>query len=190
LDFKTADAIAMKLGIEKTATIRVRAGISYALTEAMDEGHCGLPVDELVVLAEKLLEVPQQLVRTALHLELQEGTIVADTVGEIPCVFLAGLYRAERAIAARVMRLASGTLPWPWIDPDKALPWAEKQIGLALAESQLNAIQLALTAKVLVMTGGPGVGKTTIVKAILRILAAKGISILLCAPRPDEQQSA
>ena len=79
------------------------------------------------------------------------------------------------------MRLASGTLPWPWIDPDKALPWAEKQIGLALAESQLNAIQLALTAKVLVMTGGPGVGKTTIVKAILRILAAKGISILLCA---------
>ena len=81
----------MKLGIEKTATIRVRAGISYALTEAMDEGHCGLPVDELVVLAEKLLEVPQQLVRTALHLELQEGTIVADTVGEIPCVFLAGL---------------------------------------------------------------------------------------------------
>jgi hypothetical protein len=70
IGFKTADAIAMKLGIEKTATIRVRAGISYALTEAMDEGHCGLPIDELVPLAEKLLEVPQQLVRTALELEL------------------------------------------------------------------------------------------------------------------------
>src|ERR1700728_614170 len=105
IGFKTADAIAMKLGIEKTAMVRVRAGISYALTEAMDEGHCGLPTDELVPLAEKLLEVPQQLVRTALDLELQEGTVVADRVGETPCVFLAGLHRAERTIAERLVRL-------------------------------------------------------------------------------------
>ena len=82
-----ADAIAMKLGIEKTATIRVRAGISYALTEAMDEAHCGLPTEELTPLREKLLEVPQQLIRTALDLELQEGIVVADQVGETPCVF-------------------------------------------------------------------------------------------------------
>jgi exodeoxyribonuclease V alpha subunit len=182
IGFKTADAIAMKLGIEKTAMIRVRAGISYALTEAMDEGHCGLPTEELLPLAEKLLEVPQQLVQTALDLELQEGAVVADRVGETPCVFLAGLYRAERTIAERLTRLANGTLPWPWIDPDKALPWVEGRIGLALAESQVAAIRLALISKVLVMTGGPGVGKTTIVKAILRILAAKGINILLCAP--------
>ena len=182
IGFKTADAIAMKLGIEKTATIRVRAGISYALTEAMDEGHCGLPTEELIPLAEKLLEVPQELIRTALDLELQEGTVVADRVGETPCVFLAGLHRAERTIAERLTRLANGTLPWPWIDPDKALPWVEKHIGLALAESQVAAIRLALMSKVLVMTGGPGVGKTTIVKAILRILAAKGTDILLCAP--------
>ena len=148
----------------------------------MDEGHCGLPTDELMPLAEKLLEVPQQLIRTALDLELQEGTVVADRVGETPCVFLAGLHRAERTIAERLMRLANGTLPWPWIDPDKALPWVEKHIGLALAESQVAAIRLALMSKVLVMTGGPGVGKTTIVKAILRILAAKGTKILLCAP--------
>jgi Helix-hairpin-helix containing domain len=90
IGFKTADAIAMKLGIEKTAMIRVRAGISYALTEAMDEGHCGLPTAELIPLAEKLLTVPQQLIRTALDLELQEGTMVADRVGETPCVLLAG----------------------------------------------------------------------------------------------------
>ena len=120
IGFKTADAIAMKLGIEKTAMMRVRAGISYALTEAMDEGHCGLPADELVPLAEKLLEVPQELVRTALDLELHEGSVIADRVGEAPCIFLAGLYHAERAIAGRLMRLANGTLPWPWIDPDKA----------------------------------------------------------------------
>src|SRR3954462_2093082 len=182
IGFKTADAIAMKLGIEKTAIIRVRAGISFALTEAMDEGHCGLPTEELIPLAEKLLEVPQELIRTALDLELQEGTVVAARVGESPCVFLAGLYRAERTIAERLMRLASGKLPWPWIDPDKALPWVEKQMGLALAKSQVTAIRLALVSKVLVMTGGPGVGKTTIVNAILRILAAKGTNLLLCAP--------
>lgn len=182
IGFKTADAIATKLGIEKTAMIRVRAGISYALVEAMNEGHCGLPTEELMPLSEKLLEVPQELVRTALDLELQEGMVVADRVAETPCVFLAGLYRAERTIAERLTGLANGTLPWPWIDPDKALPWVEKRIGLALAESQVDAIRLALMSKVLVMTGGPGVGKTTIVKAILRILAAKGVRLLLCAP--------
>src|ERR1700740_1723095 len=78
--FKTADSIAMKFAIEKAAMVRVRAGISYALTEAMEEGHCGLPTDELLPLAEKLLEVPQQLIRTALGLELQEGTVSADQV--------------------------------------------------------------------------------------------------------------
>src|ERR1700680_4583126 len=182
IGFKTADAIAMKLGIEKNAMIRVRAGISYALTEAMDDGHCGLPTDELVPLAEKLLEVPAALVRTALDLELADGTVIADRVGETRCTFLAGLHRAERAIAERLARLSNGTLPWPWIDPDKALPWVAGRIGLALAENQTAAIKLALVSKVLVITGGPGVGKTTIVKGILRILAAKGVRLLLCAP--------
>ncbi len=87
IGFKTADAIAMKLGIEKTAMIRVRAGISYALTEAMDEGHCGLPTDELVPLAEKLLEVPHELIRTALDLELQEGTVVPTGWAKRPVCF-------------------------------------------------------------------------------------------------------
>src|SRR3954468_8848139 len=87
IGFKTADAIAMKLGIEKTALIRVRAGISFALTEAMDEGHCGLPTDELMPLAEKLLEVPIDVVRAALNLETSEGTVIADSVGETRCVF-------------------------------------------------------------------------------------------------------
>src|ERR1039458_8632580 len=90
--FKTADAIAMKLGIEKTAMIRVRAGISYALTEAMDEGHCGLPTEELIPLAVKLLEVPVELVLTALNLELADRKVVADTVEETACIFLGGLY--------------------------------------------------------------------------------------------------
>src|ERR1700686_1606746 len=114
IGFKTVDAIAMKLGIEKNAMIRVRAGISHALTEAMDDGHCGLPTDELVPLAEKLLEVPTDLVRTALDLELADGTVIADRVGETRGTFLAGLHRAERAIPERLAQLSNGTLPWPW----------------------------------------------------------------------------
>ncbi|MEE3504175.1 ATP-dependent RecD-like DNA helicase (plasmid) [Acidiphilium acidophilum] len=182
IGFKTADAIAMKLGVEKTAMMRIRAGIAYALTEAMDDGHCGLPVEELLPLAESLLEVPRELVRTALDLELAEGTVVADRVGDTACAFLAGLFLAERGIAERIRSLASGKLPWPAINAAKAIPWAETKVGLTLAESQKEAVRLALLSKVLVITGGPGVGKTTIVKAILRILAAKDVRMVLCAP--------
>jgi exodeoxyribonuclease V alpha subunit len=182
IGFKTADAIALRLGIERTAMVRVRAGISYALTEAMDDGHCGLPKEELVQLAIGLLEVPKELVAPALDFELADGTVIADTVDAMACVFLGGLYRAEQVVAERLLRLARGELPWSPIDPEKALPWIERKTGLSLAVSQIAAIRLALLSKVLVITGGPGVGKTTIVNAILRILAAKGVQLLLCAP--------
>jgi exodeoxyribonuclease V alpha subunit len=85
-------------------------------------------------------------------------------------------------VAERLLQLANGTLPWPRIDADKALPWVANRLGFTYAESQSAAIRLALASKVLVITGGPGVGKTTIVKSILQILAAKGVSLLLCAP--------
>lgn len=182
IGFKTADAIAMKLGIEKTAMIRVRAGISYALTEAMDEGHCGLPTDQLGPLAEDLIEVPRNLIDAALDLELQEGSVVGDQVDGTPCIFLAGLHRAEQTIANRLASLQQAALTWQDIDADKAIPWIEGKTGLQLAASQRDAIRLALSSKVTVITGGPGVGKTTIVNSILRILAAKRVEMLLCAP--------
>jgi len=182
IGFKTADAIAMKLGVEKTAMIRLRAGISYALAEAMDDGHCGFPTAELLPLAEGLLEVTQKLICTALDLELAEGTVIADRVGETNCIFLSNLYQAERSIAERLAMLTTEKLPWGAIDADKAVPWVEARVGLELATSQQAAIRLALDSKIIVITGGPGVGKTTIVNAILRILAAKGVNILLAAP--------
>ena len=182
IGFRTADLIAEKLGIEKTAMIRIRAGISYALTEAMGNGHCGLPREELIPLAIKLLEVPDDLIHTAIELEMSEGTVTADTVGDMPCVFLSGLYQAEKGVADRFQHLISGPLPWPDIDADKALPWIEKKTGLTLAPTQTEAIRLALRSKVMVITGGPGVGKTTIVNSILQILAAKAVTLLLCAP--------
>jgi exodeoxyribonuclease V alpha subunit len=122
IGFKTADAIASRLGIEKTALIRIRAGISYALVTAMDHGHCGLPTEELARLTVELLEVPEELVLPALDLELTARTVVADTIGEKPCVFLNNLYCAEQAIVERLRRLLSRSVPWPVIDPDKALP--------------------------------------------------------------------
>lgn len=182
IGFRTADVIAEKLGIEKTAMIRVRAGISFALSQAMGQGHCGLPRVELTGLAEKLLEVPAGLIESAMALELAEGTVTADRVDDTDCLFLTGLHQAERGIAAHVKRLASCALPWAEIDADRALPWIEQTTGLTLAASQADALRLALRSKVLVITGGPGVGKTTLVNAILRILAVKGTRLLLCAP--------
>src|SRR5258708_9533678 len=118
IGFRTADAIAMKLGIEKTAMIRARAGISFALTEALNDGHCGLPRDELLPLAIKLLEIPAPIVETALGLELGEGDVVADQVEGRDCIFLAGLHRAEQAIAARLKAIGRRPLPWSAIDAD------------------------------------------------------------------------
>jgi exodeoxyribonuclease V alpha subunit len=180
--FRTADQIAAKLGIEKTALIRVRAGVSFALAEAMDDGHCGLPHEDLLALTRELLEVPAEFVATGLDLELRDGTVVADDLDGRRCVFLAGLYRAEREIAQTLKTLAAAKPPWPVIDVDKAIPWVEKRTKLALAESQKAAVRVALRANVMVITGGPGVGKTTLVNSLLKVLLAKAVTIGLCAP--------
>jgi exodeoxyribonuclease V alpha subunit len=94
-------------------------------------------------------------------------------------VYAKGFIGWRSAVMSRQMRRPA--VPWPWIDAEKGLPWIEQRTGLTLAESQAAAIRSVLTAKVLVITGGPGVGKTTIVNSILRILGAKGVRLLLCA---------
>jgi exodeoxyribonuclease V alpha subunit len=182
IGFRTADLVARKLGTEPTAMIRVRAGISFALAEATGEGHCGLPVGELTAQTAALIEVPPALIEAALELELQEGEVVADTLEGERCVFLAGLYRAEQAIAERLQVLSKGQPPWPRIDADRAIPWVEGKTALALAPSQREALGLALRSKLLVITGGPGVGKTTLVNSVLTVLRAKGVEVALCAP--------
>jgi exodeoxyribonuclease V alpha subunit len=107
IGFKTADTIAARLGIEKTAMIRARAGIGFALIEAMDDGHCGLPLDELVPMAEHLLEIPASIIQDALDLELEAGDVIVDGVDGRRCIFLAGLHRAERAIADRLSAISA-----------------------------------------------------------------------------------
>ncbi len=162
--------------------IRARAGISYALLEAVSNGHCGLPEDELLTLAEELLDIPPPTLVEAVLLEIKEKIVVADTVRERRCIFLIHLWHAEREIADRLMALAEGAPSWGLLDAGKAVPWAEDKLGIALAASQKEAVAKALAAKVLVVTGGPGVGKTTIVRSILTILTAKGVTVALCAP--------
>jgi exodeoxyribonuclease V alpha subunit len=182
IGFVTADALARKLGIEPTAMIRVRAGISYALAQALDEGQCGLPREDLLQRAGKLLDVPAELVQQALDAELAAGTVVADMAEGRDCVFLAWLHTLERQIAGRLKMLAALPPPWPAFDTTRALEWVEKQLALTLADRQREAVRQAVTSSVLVVTGGPGVGKTTIVRAMVEILKAKRLRVALCAP--------
>jgi exodeoxyribonuclease V alpha subunit len=182
IGFLTADRIAAKLGIESTAMTRVRAGLEHVLLQALDEGHAGLPRHDLCVRATKVLGVSDALVAEALDLEVAAGMLVPDTVDGVAVVFLAWLHAAERGIAARLTALAAGTPAWRSIDAEKALTWVQQRLDLTLAEQQREAVRLAISRKVLVITGGPGVGKTTLLNAILRILCAKAVKPLLCAP--------
>ena len=135
-------------------------------------------------MAEKLLEIPAAILHEALHQELQDDTVVADTIGERRCIFLGYLWHAEKVVAERLNALAGGQPSWPRIDTGKAIPWVERQLGVTLAESQREAVTMAVSSKTIVITGGPGVGKTTLVDAILRILVAKGVSRRVPGWRP------
>jgi len=182
IGFVSADTIAQQVGIEKTSLLRARAGITYALTKAMDDGHCGLPQNLLVSSAQELLDIPEELVLQALDLELVCEKVIQQTIDQTSCIFLSGLFHAERAIAKKLIALTQGPLPWPAIDAEIAIKWVEEQTSVCLSQTQKQAVEVALTSKVLVITGGPGVGKTTLVNSILKILKAKYLRIALAAP--------
>ena len=183
IGFRTADQIAAKLGIEPTAMIRVRAGISFALAEAMEEGHCGLPEEQLV----------------GAHARAAGGAGGAGRGPRSawswrratwsPTRWTGSAASSSPACTGPSARSPSGCgaspparRPGRRSTPSRAIPWVEEKTGLTLAESQQEAVRLALASKVLVITGGPGVGKTTLVNSILKILAAKGPELALCAP--------
>lgn len=182
IGFQTADAIAQTLGIEKNAPMRARAGVAWVLSEATQQGHCALPRDDLLARCEKELAIERSIAESALAAELAEGTLVADAIGETDVVFLKRLRDAELGVAAALRRLTDGRPPWGAIEPQRAIAWVERRLSMQLATAQAEAVAKALTSKVLVITGGPGVGKTTIVNAILKILSGKGVETTLCAP--------
>jgi len=182
IGFKTADQIAQKIGIPVDSLIRACAGLSHVLTEATSEGHCALPEELLRGEAGKLLLVEDRIVTEALERTLANKDLVKEMINGQELVFLPHLKRAEEIIAGRIKSLASMQPAFPAIDFDKAAVWCQGKTGKELAPSQRDALKLALTSRALIITGGPGVGKTTLVNAILLILRAKKVKCLLCAP--------
>jgi exodeoxyribonuclease V alpha subunit len=182
IGFATADQIAQKLGIPKDSINRATAGIDHVLLEATSDGHCALPMEKLKAAAVKLLEVQESTVEQALSQMLTGGSLLLEEIDGEPLVFLPHLRKAEEGIAARIKRLAEGQPLYPPIDFDKAVAWCEQKTGKTLAPSQREALKTVLTNRVVIITGGPGVGKTTLVNSILMILNAKKVKCLLCAP--------
>jgi exodeoxyribonuclease V alpha subunit len=182
IGFKTADALAQKLGIPRDAMIRAQAGICHVLQEFAADGHCAVEQSELIDTASQLLDISAATIAQAIELERQQDHLTADTLAGKPCLFLTPLYRAEVGVATHVHRLLAGALPWGHLDPATVIPWVEQQTQRTLSPSQRQAVATVLTTKVTVLTGGPGVGKTTIVRSILRALTAKRMRVALCAP--------
>jgi exodeoxyribonuclease V alpha subunit len=182
IGFSSADKIARRVGIPEDSPLRSQAGVRHVLWEATHQGHCALPVDMLQAQAAKLLDLDESVVATAVQALVPGGELEMERIGGETLVFLPVLRAAEQAISSGVARLAAQGSAYPPMDLPKALEWCQEKIGITLAPSQRKAVEAALSHRVLVITGGPGVGKTTIVKAILRILQAKKVRVLLCAP--------
>jgi exodeoxyribonuclease V alpha subunit len=182
IGFKSADLIAQKLGLPRDSIIRAQAGIKHALLDATNQGHCALPRGTLVEEAARLLGVDIAIVEPALERLILNAEVMPEQVGEQHLLYLPYLRRAEQGIAKLLKKLSSAPSQLPPINIEKAVTWCEQQTGKELAPTQREAIRKALENRVLVITGGPGVGKTTLVQSILLILRAKKLDCLLCAP--------
>ena len=182
IGFLTADKIAAELGIARDSELRARAGVEHALLELTGKGHCAYPREELITEAADMLDIPTGLVEQAILHGIENRRLVSDTRTWPALIFPAYLHRAETMLARDLNILNSGPHPCPPIDAEKALDWCEKRLQIEFAPAQRHAIKQALVAKVMIITGGPGVGKTTIVHAILDILQAKNMNIVLAAP--------
>lgn len=182
IGFKSADHIAQKLGIPRDSLHRAQAGLNHVLTEASGNGHCGLPEDLLIRQTTELLAVDESIPRDGLVQALHAGDVVRDAVGEDDLIFLPALKKAEVYIARRILDLSGQPSSYPDIDFNKAIHWVQESNKLQLAASQTEAIRCALENRVVIITGGPGVGKTTIIQSILKILHAKRVTFALCAP--------
>ena len=184
IGFRTADAIAQSIGFDPDSIPRARAGVRHVLEEFAGEGHCAGERGALVSTAAELLEVDAEVVEAALARDVSDGALVDETRDGESWIYLPALHRSERGAASRLGRLLAGggLPPWGDIDPEKAIPWAEQRVGFTLSGSQRAAAARTIRERVTVITGGPGVGKTTIVNAVLHIVRAKGVRVRLCAP--------
>jgi exodeoxyribonuclease V alpha subunit len=178
IGFKTADKVAMSIGVPPHSEIRARSGIVHVLQTMTDEGHCFCPADELIEYSQKLLDIPDNILQSALEREIECKSLVK----ELDRIFLAPLYDAENTVAAKLRRLQNTPLGFAPIVVDKAVPWAEKNMQITFAPMQAEALKMALTEKVSIITGGPGVGKTTIIRALVDVFKARKLRVALAAP--------
>ncbi len=198
--FRTADDLAKRLGIPSDSPLRARAAVRHVLKEFGTEGHVCVPEGLVIEKTAGLMESSGELVSAAIASLLTENVLIRDTpfaaegrhtrpdTGDPSfddadaLLYLMPLFLSELGVARSVRALLAGDHPMPATDVGRAVAWAEQKLGFPLAPAQRDAVASALTEKLLVLTGGPGTGKTTIVRAILDIFEAKGQRVLLCAP--------
>ncbi|UZJ31317.1 SF1B family DNA helicase RecD2 [Streptomyces endophytica] len=193
IGFLTADRIAQAVGIPHDSPDRVKAGLQYALSQSTDQGHCFLPEEQLIADAVKLLQVDTGLVIDCLgELAAEPEGVVREKVpagedgAEVTAVYLVPFHRAEISLAGRLTRLLrtdEDRMPvFRDVDWDKALAWLARRTGADLAPEQQEAVRLALTRKVAVLTGGPGCGKSFTVRSVVELARAKKATVVLAAP--------
>ena len=190
IGFLTADQIAGKLGFENDSKLRVEAGILYVLNQLSDEGHVYFPYQPLISKSCGILGVDREPVVQALgHLALDQKIVIEDINETLDvfkenhkAVYLARFHLCETGIARRLKALVAGTKSLRDIDTNKAIDWVQGQLSITLAENQIKAIVWAVKNKVMVITGGPGTGKTTIINAVLKIFVRLKAAIMLAAP--------
>ncbi len=183
IGFPTADQLAQRLGFDKHSPLRAQAATSYALQQLTLEGHTGCPEPVLVERACRLIDAQTELIDQALSHQIAQKAIVREPVDGEPWVFLAALWRAEVGLAQAVRRLAeSRQRPAPPEDLDAQVTAIEERLEIALASQQRAALEAACSAGLLVVTGGPGVGKTTLIRALIEVFHAQRLECVLAAP--------
>jgi len=182
IGFRTADRIARNMGIPADSPKRAAAGILYALQELGDEGHVAFPSEKLAEAASSMLELPSEKVEAALQAQIQAGQVVRDEAFPSSPVYLPQLHAAEVGVARSLGELARAKPAFPPIDAEAALRWVEERVHLEFSEGQREAVRRAVASKLTVITGGPGVGKTTIVRCLVEIFRARRLRVALGAP--------
>jgi exodeoxyribonuclease V alpha subunit len=186
--FKTADDLGRRLGIDPQSPNRARAAVRFLLQRLSQEGHVAYPEPALLdpaLLEEKagVSDIPREIMAEAIEAERQAGDVVREPAAEPPLIYLKTLFLAELGVARALHRLMEGDHPLPpSLDAGAMVGAIEQKMGLELAAAQKDAILQAARSKVLVVTGGPGTGKTTIVRGILELFAGRGLRFALCAP--------
>ena len=180
--FKTADKIAAELGIEPVSMERVTAGIVYVLNELATDGHVYYPEDALIKEAAGILEVEEALVKDAIPVLEERGAIARDMIQGETAVYLAYLYRAEANVAKGFCALATAKPRTVSGSIRNLMGEMERRDGIRLNDEQREAVEKAAQSSVLVLTGGPGTGKTTTVRTMLRVFEAEGLRVSLAAP--------